>query len=115
MGRVCFSDLPLTPRGVHAAGSDCVLDAGADHGVCRDRDLGVFGYLLEYLLFAGVDGEQFGGIDALVECDKVIVDLLLCGLAVFELDVVRKLLDGDAGKAFGWIVELGENTVFERS
>ena len=46
--------------------------------------------------------------------DKVVVDLLLCGLAVIEFDVVRKLSDGDAGEAFGWIVELGKHPVFKR-
>ena len=115
MGGVGLDDLPLTPCGVHAAGSDCVLDAGDDHGGCGDRNLGVFGYLLAYLLFAGVDGERFGGINALVEGDNVVVNLLLCGLAVVELDVVRKLSDGDAGKTFGWIVEIGKNPVFERA
>ena len=67
------------------------------------------------LLFSGVDGERLGGIDALVEGDKVVVDLLLCGLAVIEFDVVLKLSDGAAGEAFGWIVELGKNPVFKRS
>ena len=115
LGGVCFNDIPLPPRGVHAAGSDCVLDAGVDHGGCGDRDFGVFSNFLADILFAGVDGERLGGIDALVEGDKVVVDLLLFGLAVIEFDVVRKLSDGDAGEAFGWIVELSKNPVFERS
>ena len=34
LGGVCCNDLPLSPHGVHAAGSDCVFDAGADHGGC---------------------------------------------------------------------------------
>ena len=51
----------------------------------------------------------------MVEGDKVVVNLLLCGLAVVEFYVLRKLSDGDADEAFGWIVELGENPVFKRS
>ena len=51
----------------------------------------------------------------MVAGDKVVVDLLLCGVAVVELDVVRKLSDGEAGKTFGWIVEIGKNPVFERA
>ena len=92
-----------------------MLDAGAYHGGCGDRDLGVFSNLLADLLFAGVDGKRLGGIDALFEGEKVVVDLLLYGLTVVEFDVVRKFSDGDAGKAFGWIVELSKNPVFEHS
>ena len=51
----------------------------------------------------------------MVEGDKVVVDLLLFGLAVIEFDVVRKFSDGDAGEAFGWIGELGKHPVFKRS
>ena len=91
-----------------------MLDAGADHVGCGDRDLGVFSDFLADILFAGVDGKRLGGINDLVEGDKVVFDLLLCGLAVVEFDVIRKLSDGDTGEAFGWIVDLSENPVFER-
>ena len=51
----------------------------------------------------------------MVEGDKVVVDLLLCSLSVIEFDVFQNFSDGDAGEAFGWIVELRENSVFKRS
>ena len=51
----------------------------------------------------------------MVEGDKVVVDLLLCGLAVVEFDVVRKFSDRDADEAFSWIVELSKNPAFGRS
>jgi hypothetical protein len=84
-----------------------MLGARCNHGCFGDVNIAIVRELLAVLLFADVDNERYGGIDALVESLEVFVKVRLVDVAVSVLDMVDDVLDFDAVESFDGIVQFG--------